>query len=47
MPSTMAEDQDVWLRYKPDFMQLYVVEGKSLKNVKAIMETKYGFPAAP
>jgi hypothetical protein len=43
----MADDQDVWERFKPIFTQLYAVEKKTLKDVKATMESHHGFPKTP
>ncbi|OAL23187.1 hypothetical protein AYO20_11055 [Fonsecaea nubica] len=41
------EDDSMWVLNKHHFRQLYQTERKTLKDVKQIMETEYGFPITP
>jgi hypothetical protein len=46
MYAAEPKDLSVWFENKEMFRQLYIVEKKSLKQVKEIMETQHGFPEA-
>ncbi len=35
-----------WRRYETEIRQLYMNEGKTLKEVRAILSNKYGFSAS-
>ena len=41
-----AEDA-LWRNHKEIFNQVYLVEGKSLSQVKQLMESDHGFPELP
>ena len=43
----MSDDQDVWVQHAPVIKKLYQDDGKTLKEVKSIMEGQYGFPRTP
>jgi hypothetical protein len=43
----MDTSQDIWEDFKPVIQQLYEGQGKTLKEVKAILEGQHGFPVAP
>jgi hypothetical protein len=43
----MDGDQDVWARNAPILKKLYQDDGKTLKEVKTIMEEQHGFPRIP
>jgi hypothetical protein len=38
-----SQVQDPWILHRETLRQLYIVEKKTLKEVKAIMETFHGF----
>jgi hypothetical protein len=42
-----AMSEDLWTVHRDTLRQLYIVENKTLKEVKSIMESFNGFPEVP
>jgi hypothetical protein len=47
MQPDAAMAEDLWIVHRDTLRQLYIVENKTLKEVKSTMESFNGFPKVP